>query len=237
GEMPWVDMTLWWLARMGVAVENTEYRRYRVTGSRGFAPLEYTVPRDWSAALYPIVAGVLTPDSEVRVSGMDMDDCQGDKGVVDVLISMGADITVEGDTVIARSSMLTGREIDCNDFIDQLPLLAVVGAAAEGETVLTNAAICRQKECDRIAASCETLSAMGAEIEERESGLVVRKSSLRGAELSSYHDHRMVMSMAVAALGAKGTTTITDIECVKKTFPRFVEELAKIGCDFQKETP
>lgn len=234
GELPWVDMTLYWLARMGVTVDHTDYRRYRIQPGSEFAPMDYTVPRDWSAALYPIAAGVLTADSEVRVSGMDFDDCQGDKTVVDILRSMGADIEIAGDTVIAKSSSLTGREIDCNGCIDQLPLLAVIGAAATGETVLTNAAICRQKECDRIAATCETLRAMGADIEERPDGLVVRQSTLHGADLSSYHDHRMVMSMSVAALLASGTTTIRDAECVKKTFPHFGKEMAKLGCDIQQ---
>ena len=194
-----------------------------------------TIPGDWSAAMYPIVAGLLCPDSEVRVSGVDVADVQGDKLVVDVLREMGADIEMTEDGVVARSSQLRGREIDCNDFIDQFPLLAVAGACAEGETVLTNAEVCRHKECDRIAETHKALTAMGADAEERPDGLVVRHSRLRGARLDSRADHRMVMTLSVAGLLAEGTTMISDIECVRKTFPAFVEQMSAIGCEMMKD--
>ena len=137
--------------------------------------------------------------------------------------------------VVARSSRQTGREIDCNDFIDQFMLLAVVGALAEGETVLTNAEVCRHKECDRIAEMCKALTAMGADVEERPDGLVVRKSSLHGASIDSRHDHRMVMTLAVAGLAARGQSVVRGIECIKKTFGDFVAQMQGVGCDMQTQ--
>jgi 3-phosphoshikimate 1-carboxyvinyltransferase len=235
GEKPWVDVTLEWLKRLGVEFSNDNFQTYRIRGRSSWAGFEYTVPLDWSAALYPIVAAVITPDSEVRISGMDFEDSQGDRLVVDVLREMGADIQMDGDCIIARSSKLTGRPIDCNDFIDQLPLLAVVGAVAEGETKLVNAAICRDKECDRISATYEALKTMEANIEEQPDGLIIRKSSLCGAKLHSRHDHRMVMTLTVAALVARGQTLIQDTTCVKKTFPQFVEQMSGIGGDIHKQ--
>ena len=144
---------------------------------------------------------------------------------------MGADIEVSDRSVIARSSKLTGRQIDCNDVIDQFMLLAVAGTAAEGETVLTNAEVCRYKECDRIAETAKALKAMGADVEERQDGMVIRQSSLRGTRLNSRSDHRMVMTMSVAALIAGGQTAISDIECVRKTFPDYVAQMQAVGCD------
>jgi len=235
GEKPWVAMTLDWLARCGVEVENDGFERYRVPGCSRWEALELQIPLDWSAALYPIVAALITPDSEVTVSGMDLDDCQGDKAVLGILREMGARLEVTEKGIVARSSQLTGREIDCNDFIDQLPLLALVGACAEGQTVLTNAEVCRHKECDRISETVSALKAMGADVEERPDGLVVGKSRLHGAKLSSRSDHRMVMTLAVAGLVAEGQTLITDIDCIKKTFPAFVEEMDSIGCDMRKD--
>jgi 3-phosphoshikimate 1-carboxyvinyltransferase len=235
GEKPWVGVTLDWMKRMGIEFENDDFASYLIRGRSKLAAFEYTVPLDWSAALYPLTAALVTSDSVVRVPGMDLNDTQGDKGVLDVLIKMGADIsTDERGNIVAKSSRLIGREIDCNDFIDQLPLLAVIGAFAEGETKLTNAAVCREKECNRIAACVETLSAMGADIAETDDGLVVRKSRLRGRELSSYHDHRMVMAMSIAALNAKGQTRITDCSCVKKTFPQFQQAMQNIGAEVRK---
>ncbi len=235
GERPWVDVTLSWLKRCGVEFSNDNYERYRVRGGHRWGALEVQIPLDWSAALYPIAAAVLTRDSELKIHGMDPSDPQGDKEVVNVLRSMGADITVEGDTVTARSSRLRGREIDCNDFIDQFMLLAVVGTQAEGETVLTNAAVCRHKECDRIAAMAAALKAMGADVTERDDGLVVRPGRLHGARLDSRRDHRMVMTLAVAGLLADGRTFVADVDCVKKTFPRFVHEMRSIGCDMDTD--
>ena len=235
GEKPWVGVTLHWLDRCGVSVKNKDFKRYRIAGGAKWGGFETTIPGDWSAALYPIVAGVICPHSEVCVTGVDPTDVQGDKAVVDVLRDMGADIEFTDAGVVARSSKLTGREIDCNDFIDQFMLLAVVGALAEGETVLTNAEICRHKECDRIAEMHKALSAMGADVEERPDGLVVRQSSLRGAMLDSRSDHRLVMTLSLAAMAAQGDSQITDIECIKKTFPKFVEAMAGIGCDMTKQ--
>ena len=193
------------------------------------------IPLDWSAALYPIVAGLILAGSEIHVPGMDFADSQGDKAVVNVLREMGANIEITDKDVIARSSELKGREIDCNDFIDQFMLLAVVGAIAEGETVLRNAEVARYKECDRIREMHRALKAMGANVEERPDGLVVRKGPLHGAAFSSHGDHRMVMTLAVAGLAGRGQTLISDAECIKKTFPHFVEQMQGIGGDMQKQ--
>jgi len=235
GEKPWVNVTLGWLKRCGAECANEDFQRYVIRGKARWKGFDAKIPLDWSAALYPIVAAVITPGSEVRIPSMDYADTQGDKAVVEVLQSMGADIRIEGDTVIARSSTLRGREIDCNDFIDQFMLLAVVGACAEGETTLTNAEVCRHKECDRIAEMHAALKAMGADAEERPDGLVVRKSRLRRAKLDSRADHRMVMTLSVAALVAEGQTTISNVECVKKTFPAFVSQMRGIGCEMEKQ--
>ncbi len=233
GEKPWIGVTLSWLDRCGVEYSNEDFRRYRIRGNSRWGAFETRIPLDWSAALYAVVAAVVTPDSEVRIPGMDFRDPQGDKAVVNVLREMGADIEVTDRHLVARSSTLTGRTIDCNDFVDQLPLLAVVGACAGGETVLTNAEVCRHKECDRIALTRESLAAMGADIEERPDGLVIRQSRLRGARLASHGDHRMVMTLSVAALLAEGDTRISNIECIKKTFPAFIEQMRGIGCDMR----
>ena len=231
GEKPWVGLTLDWLKRCGVEFSNEDFQCYRIRGHSRWQGFETAIPLDWSAALYPIVAALVCPNSQVRIGGMDFADSQGDKAVVDVLREMGANIAIEGDTVVASSSQLTGRRIDCNDFIDQFMLLAVVGALAEGETELVNAEMCRHKECDRISEMCKALQAMGARVEERPDGLLVRSSRLKGTTIDSRADHRMVMTLSVAALAADGKTTIENIDCVKKTFPHFVDEMRKLGCD------
>jgi len=236
GEKPWVGVTLEWLRRCGVEFTNENFQLYRIRGNSHWQGFDVRIPLDWSAALYPIVAGLVCPGSVVTVPGMDTEDSQGDKAVMDVLREMGADIQADTDgQIVARTSLLRGMEIDCNDFVDQFMLLAVVGTFAEGQTVLTNAEICRHKECDRITETCKALKKMGADVEERTDGLVIRKSRLRGAHIDSRADHRMVMTMALAGLMADSQTRISDIDCVKKTFPGFVDQMLYVGCDMQKE--
>ncbi len=201
------------------------------TPATPWAGFETTIPADWSAAMYPLVAALVTPGSEVAVTGVDPADPQPDRLLLDVLREMGADIQVGADFVTARSSRLAGRRIDCNDFIDQFMLLAVVGCLAEGETELVNAQIARHKECDRIAAMASALRAMGADLEERPDGLLLRRSNLRGADLDSRADHRMVMTLAVAGLAAQGGSIIRRAECVEKTFADFPAALARLGAD------
>jgi len=229
GEKPWLGVTLDWLARCGVEVSNDQFTTYRIRGQQGWPGFKADIPLDWSAAMYPIVSALITPGSELHLPKLDYNDSQGDRLMIEVLREMGADIDVTDSGLTARSSKLTGRTIDCNDFIDQFMLLAVVGCCAEGETVLTNAEVCRYKECDRIAAMHEALTAMGADTEQRPDGLVVRRSRLRGAHINSRGDHRMVMTMATAALTATGDTTISDIDCIKKTFPHYIEEMTRAG--------
>ena len=235
GEKPWVGVTLDWLDRCGVEYSNENFEHYRVRGRSEWKAFDVRIPLDWSAALYAIVAALIIPDSEIRIPGMDFADPQGDKAVVNVLREMGGDIEMIDGEVVARSSQLNGRVIDCNDFIDQFMLLAVVGALSDGETVLTNAEICRHKECDRISEMHSALTKMGADVEERPDGLIVRKSELHGTSIDSRNDHRMVMTLAVAGMAARGQTLINGVECIKKTFPRFVEQMQGIGGDMQKQ--
>ncbi|MFW6061526.1 MAG: 3-phosphoshikimate 1-carboxyvinyltransferase [Planctomycetota bacterium] len=234
GEKPWVGVTLDWLARCGVEFSNDNFEHYRIRGKSHWDALEAKIPLDWSAALYPIAAAVLTDKSELQIPGMDIEDSQGDKEVVRVLQQMGADIQIDGDVVTARSSELTGRKIDCNDFIDQFMLLAVIATQAEGETVLYNAEVARYKECDRITEMYNALKAMGADLEQRKDGLVVRRSRLSGARLDSKSDHRMVMTCAVAGMVAAGQTVVSDAECVKKTFPHFADQMMAVGSYIEK---
>ena len=235
GEKPWVGMTLDWLRLCGVEFSNENYQLYRIRGKSHWQCFERRIPLDWSSAMYPILAALITSDSEIRLPGLDINDSQGDKATIDVLRGMGADIQVSDDEVIARSSQLRGAEIDCNDIIDQLPVLAIAGAVAQGQTLLYNAAIARSKECDRIAETCKALRAMGANVEERPDGLLVRQSRLHGARINSQHDHRMVMSFAVAGLAASGQTVISDLESIRKTFPIFVDQMQSVGADIQSQ--
>ena len=171
-----------------------------------------------------------------------MDDSQGDRAVIGMLEHMGCGIssdssTTEKRSVTIRGGELRGVELDLNATPDALPALAVTACFAEGETRLINVPQAREKETDRIAAMTEILSSLGADIEELEDGLVIRgrgrsgdagKPALTGGEVDGLGDHRIVMALSIAALGADGPITITTAEAADITFPGFFDLLEQV---------
>ncbi len=236
GEKPWISLTLDWFDKLSIPYENRAFERYRLLGNSRIEGFEYTVPGDFSSAAFPIAAALIT-QSELTVHNIDMNDSQGDKELLRVFQKMGGAIEIdeENKTVhVKKGGPLRGLEVDINAFIDAITILAVVSCYAEGETRIVNAAVAKQKECNRIRCIAEELRKMGADITETEEGLCIRKSSLKGAHVHSHHDHRMAMSLAVAALGAEGETIVDSVECVSKTFPTFKRDFNALGADIEE---
>jgi 3-phosphoshikimate 1-carboxyvinyltransferase len=233
GEEPWIDMTLDWLKRRGVACQHQDYRAYQITGAPIFPAFDYTVPGDFSSIAFPVVAALLSGIT-LNIHGLDHQDVQGDKKIVEVLRTMGACVQEEGDAlIIMPSPPLTGAVIDANDMIDAVPILAVLGCFCTGPLRLIHASNARHKESNRLVAMVEALSSMGARIQETDDGLLIHPSSLKGATLSSHRDHRVAMACAVAAWHAEGPSVVLDIDCIQKTYAPFFDEMAMLG--FQSE--
>ena len=210
GEKPWIDLTLYWLKKFGIHIINKDYTRYTVPGNARIDGFNFIIPGDFSSAAFPIAAALVT-DSELTLTNIDMHDCQGDKKLIEVLMQMGAKIDIDDAKKtlnVLKGSRLRGRTIDVNDFIDAMPILSVIGCYAEGRTEIINASIARKKESDRLHAMTTELKKMGAKIEEKPDGLIISQSPLHGAHLTSWHDHRIAMSLSIAALGARGDTLI-----------------------------
>jgi 3-phosphoshikimate 1-carboxyvinyltransferase len=235
GELPWVDLTLHWFKHLGIAYKNDNYHSYQLQGRACYEGFEYTVPGDLSSCAFPVAAALIT-DSELLVKNVDMDDPQGDKELLFIFQKMGAliDIDKEAKTVHVRRSHLQGITVDINRCIDGITILAVVSCFAEGTTRITNASIARTKECNRLTSIACELRKMGADIRETEDGLCINKSELRGANLESYHDHRMCMSLAIAAMNARGDSCISHSECVAKTFPTFARDFQNLGANLEE---
>lgn len=233
GEKPWVDLTLSWFKRLGIPYFAKEHRYYRLEGNAAIEGFEYSVPGDFSSAAFPIAAALLT-GSPLTLHNIDMDDVQGDKAVIFVLQQMGAEFCFEKRSLkVNPSSSLQGRKIDINNFIDALPILAVIGCFAQSPTELIGGAIARKKESDRIRSIAVELRKMGANIEERPDGLMIYPSRLHGAQLNAHQDHRIALSLAVAAMAATSPSTISGVECISKTYPHFYEDFKALGAKFE----
>ncbi|MBI3091599.1 MAG: 3-phosphoshikimate 1-carboxyvinyltransferase [Candidatus Tectomicrobia bacterium] len=233
-ERPYVEMTLLWLDRLGIRYERDGYASFRVPGGQHYEGFDCLVPGDFSTATFALCAAAMT-DSQVTLQGLDMQDCQADKAVVAYLRRMGADIAINDEGIHVRGGELRGCELDLCDTPDALPALAVVGCVAAGETRLVNVPQARVKETDRIAAMRSELKKLGADIEEREDGLVVRQSALQGGLVEGYGDHRIVMSLAIAGLVAKQPVRITTAEAVNVSYPRFLEDFQRLGAALRLE--
>jgi 3-phosphoshikimate 1-carboxyvinyltransferase len=229
-EQPYVHITLHWLKRQGIIVEYTGLHRFVIPGGQRYKPFDLAIPADFSSATFGACAGAM--GGRVRLTGLDMTDPQGDKGVLDMLRLMGATVTITETEIIVEAKELVGTEIDLNATPDALPALAVTATQARGETRLVNVPQARIKETDRIMVMAKELSKMGADIRELPDGLVIRQSKLKGAVVHGHADHRIVMSLALAGMQAEGETIIDTAESIDVTYPGFVESFRAAGAAF-----
>jgi len=198
-----------------------------------------TVPSDLSSAAFFLVAALLVPESEVVIQGVGLNPTRA--ALLDVLASMGAQLQVLevreqngeliGDLKV-RSSKIRGGAIEgatTAAVIDEIPVLAVLGAASENGLIVRNAAELRVKESDRIATVAENLGRMGVSVRVLEDGMEISgKNRLHGAELGSFGDHRIAMAFAVAALVADGPSVIHGAEAAAVSFPEFYNTLERV---------
>lgn len=211
----------------------------KVMGGKELKGTDIFVPGDISSAAYFIAAASILRDSQIIIKQVGINPTR--TGIIEILKKMGAKINIlnyriksnepRADLMIEYSK-LKGVEIKKKNvpfLIDELPLIAVMATQAQGKTVVSGAKELRVKETDRIKAIVSELRKMGADIEEREDGFRVNgPTKLQGAVCRSYNDHRIVMSLAVAALLAEGKTVIKNSECIDISFPEFKKTLQKL---------
>ena len=198
------------------------------------------VPGDISSAAYFIAAGLLVPGSRLLVKNVGINPTRA--GFLEICRKMGADIGYlnrqsqggeETADLLVTPKPLTGTVIEgavIPSLIDEIPILAVMAAFAEGTTVIRDAAELKVKETNRIQTVTENLLAMGAEIIPTEDGMIIHGTgALKGTQIQSHLDHRIAMAFSVAALAAEGTTAILDSQCVDVSYPGFFAQLMDLS--------
>ena len=210
-----------------------------ITGPAQLTGQNVIVPGDISSAAFWLVAAAIVPGSELWVENVGVNPTR--TGILEALEMMGADIEMENQRVVAgepvadlrvRSSSLKACEIVGDlipRLIDEIPILAVAAVFAQGTTVIRDAAELRVKESDRIAVIASQLNRMGARVTELPDGLEITGGTpLTGIDVDSHTDHRIAMSLAIAALNASGTTTINRAEAAAISYPDFTPTLQQI---------
>ena len=205
----------------------------------GLYAQEVTVPCDISSAAFFIVAGLIVPNSNIKILNVNINKTRD--GILTVLKSMGADIvldnvrTVSGEDVAdieIKTSKLNstsfGKEI-VPSLIDEIPIIVLAATQAEGQTLISGAKELKVKESDRIHSVASQLNKMGADIKETDDGFIINgPTKLKGATVDSFDDHRIAMMLSIAGLTAEGETEILNSDCVKISFANFYEVLKKI---------
>ena len=197
------------------------------------------VPGDISSAAFFLAAGLLIPNSEILIRNVGINPTRD--GILRICKDMGADITLLNEKtsgeptadLLVRSSRLHGTVIGGSvipTLIDELPMIAAMACFAEGETIIKDASELKVKESNRIAVMVENLSAMGADVEETEDGMIIRGGkSLHGAVIDSHLDHRIAMTFAITGCMAEGETEILGAECVNISYPGFYDDLKRLS--------
>ena len=219
-----------------IQVHNLEVR---VKGIASLNPMDMTVPGDLSSAAFFIVAGLITPGSDILIKNTGVNPTRS--GIIDILLAMGARIALENEREVSGEpvadihvvySPMKGIGIGPEYVlraIDEFPVLCIAAAKASGTTKITGAGELRVKESDRISSMASELGKMGVKVEELEDGLIIEgREDLMPARTRSYGDHRVAMSMVVAGLTAKGETTVEDTDCVNTSFPGFMDMVGKL---------
>lgn len=223
----YIDMTVEVLTLAGI-----RYKRIR----KGFAipgrqeyrlPDEVTCEGDWSGAAFMLAAGALGKMASVR--GLNVASLQGDRRILDVLRSSGAQITEKGDRIEVRSDKKIPFEVDLQNIPDLAPVLAALAATLPGKSRLKSVSRLQIKESDRLAAIQEMLHAAGIDSKKEKDDLVIFGGKPLCGRFDGKNDHRMVMSSVLLAGVCEGESVVTDAEAVKKSYPDFFDDYAKIG--------
>ncbi len=231
---PLVHASLEVLQEAGISIEHDDaLRHFTIAAGQRYQPRAYTVPGDYpsAAALLAACAVARDPGSELRLSRLRQGDEVGE-ALLDVLRGMGADLHVAGDTVILRGGRrLRGIELDGDRVIDCIPVLVAAACFAEGESVFYNIEGLHYKESDRIDDLCAELRRAGCAVSPRQDAIIVQgqpQGVEGGVTVDGHSDHRLLMALAIVALRSRRGLTLTGVEHIAKSYPRFFTDLQSL---------
>ena len=230
---PYVDLTIAIMKKFGVEVKTEEkYKKYEVL-HQIYKPTTFSIPSDFSNLALLLAANVLLGDGlTIEINLGDMP--QGDEAIVDILEKLGVNVTLEDDIITTESPLLLkGGKFDLSNTPDLLPAIAILALKTEKPIELFNVKHARYKETDRIAVITRELKKIGLDVEEKEDGMILKKSGeIQSAELNSENDHRLFMAFSIVGMFV-GDCTVSDPDAVKVSYPEFISDMKSVGANFK----
>jgi 3-phosphoshikimate 1-carboxyvinyltransferase len=226
---PYIDLTISVLKAFGFKIDNQNYEVFTIFPREPLPPhsIKYTVEGDWSNTAFLLVAAAIA--GEVTVSGADLKSSQGDKNIMDALYACGAKVAIDKKEILVKKNKLVAFEFDATHCPDLFPPLVALASYCKGTTTIKGVNRLLFKESNRAIALRDEFKKMEVDIELNGDLMMVHGGGeVNGANVSSHNDHRIAMATAVAGLGAKGNTVISDAQAVKKSYPDFYKDLASI---------
>ena len=225
--LPYVDMTIDTARRFGVEIAHKDYCEFFIEGNQHYTATDYMIEGDWSGAAPMFVAGAVA--GEVTVENISRLSLQADTAIIDALISAGAEVESTDNAITVRHRRLKAFEFDATHCPDLFPALVALAANCEGTSILYGTERLLHKESNRAATLAEEYAKAGIEVDIDEQNIMrVRGGKIHGCTADSHGDHRIAMSMAIAALTADAPITIEGAECVAKSYPSFFDDLEQL---------
>tara|TARA_Y100000590_G_scaffold181413_1_gene206793 strand:+ start:10121 stop:11383 length:1263 start_codon:yes stop_codon:yes gene_type:complete len=230
---PYVNLTIAIMKKFGVEVQiEEEYKKY-VVRHQIYQPTTFSIPSDFSNLALLLAANVLLGDGlriEINLGEMP----QGDEAIVDILERLGVNVILEEEMISTKSpDLLKGGKFDLSDTPDLLPAIAILGLKSDKPIEIFNVKHARFKETDRIAIISRELKKLGLDIDEKEDGMIIRKTSdLHPAELNSENDHRLFMAFSIAGMFV-GDCSVSDPDAVKVSYPEFINDMKNAGAKLE----
>lgn len=222
---PYVEITLQVLSAFGIKIDRTE-TGFKVYGNQKYSG-NVVAEGDWSNEAFFLVLGAIA--GEITVNGLNPDSVQGDKKIIEVLKSAGAQVCISGQAVTVKKNTLKAFTFDAEDCPDIVPVSAVLASQAQGKSVIKNIQRLKIKESDRVESTIALLNAFGIKAESDGMDIVVYGGQALAGTVDSYNDHRIAMSGAVLATVANGVSVIKTAQAVNKSYPTFYSDLNSVG--------
>jgi len=224
---PYISMTISLLKDFGIEIENHNFKQFKIKGKQTYVAREYTVEGDWSGAAFLLAAGAI--NGNLIIKGIQQISKQSDVAFLDVLKIAGANMTITHDSVEIHQSDLRPFSFDATECPDLFPPLAALAAYCKGNSRIQGVERLKHKESDRAIAIQQEMSKMGIKVSIDNNEMIIEGGKVSGAFVNSHNDHRIAMMAAVAALNASSPVTISDSDCVAKSYPAFFNDLVKLG--------